>query len=97
MSTEYNLSEQAKFYQEISVCKMHLSAECCNPDDQKYVVAVDAFKHIVLIVNLPCINLVEERHAHERVEDNCIVLRGPRLEYLRVMSTLNIQPPLLRT
>lgn len=77
--------------------RANLRGECSEPDDEEEVVAVDAFEHVGLVVHLTRIDLVEERHAHERRENKRVVLRRLRLKHLRVVTALDVHPPLLRS
>lgn len=44
-------------------------------------VAKDAIKHIPLSVDLASIDLIEELHEDEGVEDDCVVLGGRRVQW----------------
>ena len=75
----------------------NLSCKCCKPNDQKYVVAINPIEYIVLVVHLPRINLVEERHESKSVEYERVMLRWIWLKHLNFMSTLDVQPPFIRS
>ena len=53
-------------------------------------VAVDALEHVPLPVDLAGVDLVEELHHDEHVEDDGVVLRGRGVER-SVTATVNVE------
>lgn len=58
-----------------------LHAEGAQHDAAKDGVAKDAIKHIPLSMNLASIDLIEELHEDEGVEDDCVVLGWRRVQW----------------
>ena len=56
----------------------HLWNECHDPNDVVDGIGENSREDVALAVNLPGVDLVEERHHHERVEDHGKVHRGRR-------------------
>ena len=51
-----------------------LDEERCNPDADEEWIAVESVEDVPLFVDLTSVDLIEQRHHHERVEDDCKVL-----------------------
>lgn len=60
---------------------MDLDAEGAQHNAAEDRVAKDAIKHIPLSMDLASIDLIEELHEDEGVEDDCVVLRGRRVKW----------------
>jgi len=58
----------------------HLHGEGSQHDDAEDGVGEDAVEHVALAVDLAGVDLVEELHEHEGVEDDSVVLGGRRVQ-----------------
>lgn len=56
--------------------KSYLADARADPDQVENRIGEDALEHVALAVNLARIELVEQRHHHERIEDDGEVLAG---------------------
>jgi len=55
-------------------CRANLNDEGRDPDADEERVTVESLEYVAFAVDLASVNLVEERHHHERVEDDGEVL-----------------------
>ena len=77
---------------------INLYEERCNPDADEEQVAVEAVEDVSLFVNLACVDLIEQRHHDERVEDDREVLsRTLRLLRHRVSTAVDVEQMLTWT
>lgn len=59
---------------------VYLDDKCAKDNTAEDGVVEDAFKDVPLAVDLAGVDLVEQLHQHERVEDNGVVFRGWRVK-----------------
>ena len=64
--------------------------QCANPDADEQRISVETFKDVALAVNLTSVDLVEEGHHDETVEDDGEVLCWSRM-MSRVASVVDIE------
>lgn len=72
------------------IIKEHLHSEGPQDDGAEDGVGEDAVKDVSLSVNLASVDLVEELHQDEGVEDDGVVLRGRRVKR-SVAATVNVE------
>lgn len=52
----------------------HLATQRADPDDNENWVSEKSGEDVMLAVDLSGVDLVKQRHEHERVEDHCKML-----------------------
>ena len=67
----------------------NLCKEGADPDADEYDVSTETVEDVSLTVNLACVDLIEQRHHDERVEDDCEVLIGSRTQ--RLATTVHVE------
>lgn len=77
-----NLFEQTRFW--------YLNGESAQDNGAEDGISENAFKHVSLPVDLAGVDLVEELHHDEGVEDNGVVLRRGRMQR-RVPATVDVK------
>ncbi len=68
----------------------HLPNKSNDPDGVVDGIGEEADEHVPLAVDLPGVDLVEERHHDERVEDHREVHRRRRV-HVRVLPVVDVQ------
>ena len=53
---------------------MHLGEHRAEENDEEIFVLSNVFEDVALVVQLPCVDLIENLHEHERVENDGVVL-----------------------
>ena len=74
----------------MAACDAHLANHRRDPDDDEEGVGEDAGEDVALAVDLARVDLVEERHHDERVEDHGEVLRG-RVVEVRLAPVIDLE------
>ena len=69
---------------------VYLGGEGADPDGDEDDVTVESFEDVSLSVDLACVDLVEQGHHDERVEDDREVLRRLRVK-TRHPSVVDVQ------
>ena len=65
----------------LALCGVNLRYKRANPDGDEDDVSIESFEDVPLSVNLASVDLVEESHHDERVEDDREMLCWRRVEF----------------
>jgi len=71
---QYNNNQQESAQPGMCHNVNYLSKSGADPDSNEDRIAIETFEDVALTVNLARVNLVEERHQNERVENDGEVL-----------------------